>query len=338
MMTGKVKYLFSLVLLMVVGLVSCVHEFPSPFPATMTIHLKFDMDLPFFKDYYIDTRAGQEQSYRQRYVMQVFPLYDDGTNGSTPVLTHTWFGNDINNPDTEVAIDIPAGKYRFAFWSDIVLSDGDELYYDASRFSAITYTSTYVGNTDFRDAFRGTLDFTIESDTYEGRVYDEVVNMTRPVAKYMFVTSDVEQFKDQYVRLKRAEGIIISRDDVDLSKFTIVFFYSGYMPNTYNIFSDRPVDSATGVSFRSSITMLESGEACLGFDYTMVRTTESSVLVTVGLFDEDGTQISISPGVEVPLMRSKYTVVRGRFLTVGASSGVAINPEFDGELNIMLAD
>ena len=154
----------------------------------------------------------------------------------------------------------------------------------------------------------------------------------------MFVTSDVEQFKDQYIRLKKAEGVILTRDDVYLTKFTIVFYYSGYMPNTYNIFSDRPVDSATGVRYSSRITMLENGEACLGFDYTMVRTTESSVLVSVGLYDENGGQLSLSPGIEIPLMRSMLTIVRGRFLTVGASSGVAINPEFDGEFNVIIAD
>ena len=84
--------------------------------------------------------------------------------------------------------------------------------------------------------------------------------------------------------------------------------------------------------------MLENGEACLGFDYTMVRTTESSVLVSVGLYDENGGQLSLSPGIEIPLMRSMLTIVRGRFLTVGASSGVAINPEFDGEFNVIIAD
>lgn len=333
------KLIHVLCLLLLVAVTpSCVHQFPDPYPARMTLHLKFDTELPFFKEYYVNTRAGQEASWRERYVLQAFPLYDDGTNGSTPVMTMTWYGVDINSPDCDVTFEIRAGKYRFAVWSDIVPASQEALYYDAEQFNAITYTSPYVGNTDLRDAFRGTLDFTVEPDTYEGRVYEDTVPMTRPLAKYMFVTSDVEKFISQYVRLKNAEGRHITSSDVDLSKFIVVFYYSGYMPDTYNLLSDRPVDSATGVSFRGGITMLDNGEACLGFDYTMVRTTESSVLVTVGLYDTDGTQLAMSPGVEVPLMRSKYTVVRGNFLTSGGTSGVAINPEFDGEFNIMIAD
>lgn len=317
---------------------SCVHEFPDPYPNEVTLTLRFDMELPFYKEYIVDTRATADDSYRQRYILKGYTLYDDGTIASEPSFTQVWYGPDINNPDCTVTFQIPAGQWRLAAWSDIVPGSAEQWFYDASSFAAITYSGTYQGYTDMRDAWRGTLDFLAEPETFEGRVYNEVIDMTRPLAKYIFVSTDLEEFIKHYVRIKNANGAHITADDVDLSQFRVVFFYSGYMPNTYNLLLDRPVDSATGVRFEGGLTLLEDGTVAMGFDYTMVRTTESSVLVTVGVFDADGTQLSMSPGIEVPLMRSKYTIVKGRFLVTGSSSGVAINPEFDGEFNIIIAD
>ncbi len=316
---------------------SCVHEFPQLFPNRMTLTFKFEKDLPFYREYIVDTRA-EEGSYRQRYILKGYTLYDDGTTASEPSFTQVWYAPKSDNPDYTVTFDIPSGQWRLTAWSDIVPAGQDQWYYDVSSFSAITYTTPYTGNTDLRDAFRGTHDFLAEPENYAGHDYNVTIDMTRPLAKYIFISEDLDEFIKHYVRVRNADGIRITAEDVDLSKFRVVFFYSGYMPNTYNLLLDRPVDSASGVSFEGCMTKQEDGTVCLGYDYTMVRTSASSVLVSVGVFDEDGKQLAMSPGIEVPLMRSKYTIVKGKFLVVGSSSGIAINPDFDGEFNIIIAD
>ena len=123
---------------------------------------------------------------------------------------------------------------------------------------------------------------------------------------------------------------------VDLEKYKVVFFYSGYMPNAYNMMEGKPCDSATGVKFSSAISAIDSHDARLGFDYVFVNGKESSVMVTVGLYDEEGTQLSMSNQIEVPIKRSMLTTVRGSFLMQNTGGGVAIEPGFEDEFNIYI--
>ena len=123
---------------------------------------------------------------------------------------------------------------------------------------------------------------------------------------------------------------------VDLEKYTVVFFYSGYMPNAYNMMEGKPCDSATGVKFSSAISTIDNHDARLGFDYVFVNGEESSVMVTVALYDEEGTQLSISRQIEVPIKRSMLTTVRGSFLMQNTGGGVAIDPGFEDEFNIYI--
>ena len=41
-----------------------------------------------------------------------------------------------------------------------------------------------------------------------------------------------------------------------------------------------------------------------------------------------------SDAIKVPTRRNYHTIVRGKFLTQTASSGVSIDSDFDGEFNI----
>ena len=99
-------------------------------------------------------------------------------------------------------------------------------------------------------------------------------------------------------------------------------------------FTDKPIDSRTGVSFDSKIPPTESGEASLGFDYVMVNGVESFVSVIVAVYDTDGQLMVTSDAGKVPTKRNWHTIVRGKFLTQTANSGVGIDPGFDGEWNI----
>ena len=92
----------------------------------------------------------------------------------------------------------------------------------------------------------------------------------------------------------------------------------------------------TGVRFESTNQAVDEHEEGLGFDYVFVNGKESSVMVTVALLDEDGTQLSRSNQIEVPLKRSMLTVVKGSFLIQETGGGVAIDPDFEGEFNIVL--
>jgi hypothetical protein len=103
------------------------------------------------------------------------------------------------------------------------------------------------------------------------------------------------------------------------------------MPCSYNIFTDKPADAWTGISFESRMETLSETEVSLGYDYVFVNGSESTLSLTVEVYDKDGKKMSSSQPIQVPVVRSKLTVVRGEFLTSEASGGVSINPGYDGD-------
>ena len=107
------------------------------------------------------------------------------------------------------------------------------------------------------------------------------------------------------------------------------------MPHAYSIYTDKPVDSSTGVMFESTLRKLSESEATMGFDYVFVNGKESAVTVQIGIYDNEGTQLSLTEPIEVPLKRSHHTILSGMFLMSEASGGVTINPDFDGDHNLI---
>ena len=108
------------------------------------------------------------------------------------------------------------------------------------------------------------------------------------------------------------------------------------MPNTYNMNTDKPIDSSMGVIFESRLNILNENEASLGFDYVFVNGKEAGVSVQIGLYDGEDRQIALSEPIDVPLRRSHHTILRGSFLMQEASGGITINPDFDGNHNIVI--
>ncbi len=121
---------------------------------------------------------------------------------------------------------------------------------------------------------------------------------------------------------------------IDLEDFRVVFTYSGFMPSAYNLYTMRPADARTGVSFETRMSQLDDDSAQLGFDYVLVNGDEASVNVTITTYDMDGNVMARSEPYEVPLMRSRHTIVRGRFLTTMSSGSVGIDPGFYGDFDV----
>ena len=66
-----------------------------------------------------------------------------------------------------------------------------------------------------------------------------------------------------------------------------------------------------------------------------VNGKEAAVTVQIGIYDNEETLLSLSKPIEVPLKRSHHTILTGMFLMSEASGGVTINPDFDGEHNLI---
>ncbi len=333
---------------------SCaVHEWPEPTPADVIVNLDFDTQMPQYKVLNEEgTRASHDgRDYDIRYTIAAYRLLQDGSYAEEPFLLKVFSKDEIEELNATFRFSIDEGSYRFYVWTDFVLAGTrSDYFYNTTSFRRISLQGTHEGNNDFRDAFSGSADLKVIRRGSKETPSTVTVQMRRPLAKFEFITTDLQEFItktiEAMIRKEEAEaaakaGETKSEGDtktpvVDLEKYTVVFFYSGYMPNAYNMMEGKPCDSATGVKFSSAISTIDNHDARLGFDYVFVNGEESSVMVTVALYDEEGTQLSISRQIEVPIKRSMLTTVRGSFLMQNTGGGVAIDPGFEDEFNIYI--
>lgn len=324
-----------------------VHEFPElpEQPGKVALHLKlhYETDMPQWEYPITEARTviqskSVQTSGEMRYIIRLYPLTK---SSSLEALQEFIFTRDITDGyDAEFTLDVPAGDYTIMVWSDLTENTGDNYrFYNAGDFSHIVLQNN-EGNNDYRDAFRSTHELTLSTDLM-GNAHETVeIDMVRPLAKFEFVATDVEAFIDNEVKAALSRGESISEDapsrGINIEDYKVVFHYVGFMPNTFNMFTDKPSDSVTGVSFPGRILRLDDSEASLGFDYVFVNGVESAVSVQVGIYDNNGNLLSMTNPITVPLRRSKHTLLKGSFMMQDASGGVSIDPSYDGDHNIIL--
>ena len=276
-----------------------------------------------------------------RYVVRAYPLADKQRISQDYTQEFVFTKDIAEGYNHEVTLDLIPGDYNIMVWSDIVQHGGDTYFHDKTNFAEITLQGEHQGNNDYRDAFRGSGNVTLIADIIE-RVPDTLdIAMQRPLAKYEFITTDLTEFINKEQTRADAKSKAQSTDGEDVTTkvsiedYKVVFYYVGFMPNAYSLFTDKPVDSATGVLFESTLNSLSETEASVGFDYVFVNGTESAVTVQIGIYDNEGTQLSLTKPIKVPLRRSHHTIMRGMFLMSETSGGISINPEFDGDYNLV---
>ena len=343
------------VMISLLAMVGCdVHEIPMernervPF----SLHLDYDTELPFYKEIIYsrsDQKSNQIPSHDVRYIVNAYRT-DLGLDKSRQVDTTFVFTHaDINSLDCTLPLELREGTYTFKVWTDFVAkgSQADQ-YYNTSDFSEIILSdkNNHSGSNDYRDAFRGTATATILNPAYyTGSILNTIdnqarVEMKRPMGKFKFISTDLEIFLTRVAKMLEEEGIIDKVHSkatyeellkiIELNDYEIVFRYNVFMPCSFNMFTDKPADSWMGMSFKSLMHNENNKEITLGFDYVFVNGTETTLSISVEVYDKNGNQLSASNPINVPIARSKLTVVRGDFLTSITSGGVAINPDYDG--------
>ncbi len=337
-MKRAIYYIWTLLLCF---LISCdVHEWPEySEPVKKTIRLKLDFDTSMSeKEVFYNARSVNEiGDYEMRYVLRAFAVESDesGRSVSRNAIWEYVFTRKVsfNDYDTfvDVPIELPAGDYSLMAWADFVKAGTtDNYFYAPDNFAEIILLGNHKANTDMRDAFRGKSEFVLSRSTGE-----IVVHMSRPLAKFSFVSTDLQKFIDKELEARNRNASRGDEDSrsLDLDDYKVMFYYNGFMPCAYNMFTYKPNDSKVGVNFESRITVTEKSEALLGFDYVFVNGTEATASIILALFDEDGKEIFTSNPIPVPIKSARHTIMRGEFLTTDTSGGIGINPDFDGEYN-----
>jgi hypothetical protein len=225
------------------------------------------------------------------------------------------------------------------FTDDFLENENDASYYNTDQFYQITLQGgeEHPACTDYRDAFSGTTMVSLSGDIYEKEPASFEIEMKRPIAKFEFISDDVEEFiEKETTKIQQNINTNAATNNVCLDDYIVTIYYVGYMPNTYSLFTDKPTNSQTGIMFSSTVTQINNTEVSLGFDYVFVKDNISSITVQISISNKNGEKLSTSLPINVPLKRDYHTIIRGKFLTSNASGGVSINPDYDGEHNLIL--
>ncbi len=343
----KVFLFFGSWLLVSLALSSCdVHEFPA-IPETRDTQVEIivgELEMALWLHDSMSVARSISSSSSDltegsiRYIIRAYPILNNST--MLDCTKEFIFVRDIaDGYANKFNIALPAGNYSVMVWADLS-QDGTTYFYDYSDFTGITLRGDYVGNTDYRDAFRGRADIYIPNDYMERTPDTMRITLDRPLAKYEFISTDLQKFVEK--ELHRIAGSEHSSDNnetadkLDFTDYRVVFNYTGYMPNAYNFWGDKPSNSATGVRFTSSLEQLNKDEASLGFDYVFVNSAETSILVQLEISDASGTVLARSNEINVPLKRNTHTIIKGEYLTQKVEGGIVINPDYDGDHNVVL--
>ncbi len=337
-------------------LFSCdLHEFPDLEKARQEVMLVLDFDksLPDYKTVDLETKSFSKSwtkvsdnpnDYYLRHIVQIYRADANGQFNRNVYRRIEFSHSSVNVLSDTLKLALPLGLYKFIVWTDHVLDINSDQFYNTQQFEEITLQGEHVGCNDMRDAFRGTTEMEVR---YNDGAFKVPLKMERPFAKYTFISTDLDDFYTKvlaYLAAKESEQQKGEETDtrdsdtksVNLDEFKVVFNYTGFMPNSYNLYTMKPADASTGVSYEAKMSALLDGTAELGFDYVFVNGNESSVSVSVSTYDKEGNLMARSDPFEVPLVRSKHTIIKGRFLTTVASGGVGIDPSYNGDFNIPL--
>ena len=331
---------------------SCVHQWPEPAEADFVLTLNFPDGMPQGPVHEVGTRSSQNQDdYDVRYIVEAYEKFNDGSYAeNSPYARFVFFKEDINNLNNTLNIKMMEGEYRFRVWVDYIDATTKEpKFYNADNFRYIKLFGRdenvkHQGNNDFRDAFTGYVDAEIVRYGGIHEPSSAYVEMYRPMSKVVFITNDLEDWITKVIvnRMEMASqsGKSYSSDDditnVDFNDYIVRISYPQYMPNAFNLVTDRTAWSDVNVSFESSLIKLSETEAAMGFDYVFANEVDPKVVMAVSLHSKDGTQLARSHDITVPLERGKVTTVTGSFLLEESDGGVSINPDFDGEFNIVI--
>lgn len=318
------------------SLSSCVNEWPHPEYKNFTLYVHL-VGMEWLPSYEMDyTRADDIE------IEYLFRIYPHG-NTTQLVKEIKMYSHDLERSDFSFALQLPPGTYDIYAWSDVAdVLTGESLYYNTGDFARISYTTPYVGDTNNKDAFRGMKTITIEDNIDLDADASATIDMERPLARYMFVATDLEEFVDGEITRGKLRSLPSRSDEESyrselyqaLDGYTVRIYYPLYMPSVFDNFLNRPVDSWTGISFEGGIRPISENDATLGLDYVMMNGSESYIQVAMEVYDEDGLKIAGTPTINIPTLRDRTTIVYGKFLTINQSAGVTINPDFEGQFNI----
>lgn len=343
------KYLFKYIVLFVVVLSSCdatIHEYPKEISSEIVLKFKVDNEpIPHYKDVLygyngLISRAGGNNLYR-RYILEIYNVsksnfYDKGNRVLRKEIKQV-VKKDLEYETFKVSL--PVGRYRVVSWVDYSLKDDlQDWYYKTANFGEITEDRAVVlTSNELKESFSKNLYIDVRRDNSNGEFYilDEQNNryakqadinvvdfiISRANAKFSLLANDVEEYK-------AAGG--------KLENLRIKIKYTQFLSDGFSAFSQSPnkfIDEYTIVRPIDERLLINEKELHLMSDFILSSSgKEDIVKVDISIYNKNDVLLNIYQDIEVPLYRTKETVVRGPFLTRNKEKGgVGIDDDFENE-------
>jgi hypothetical protein len=313
-----------------------VHEVPEggdehPY-VSLTLHLSLPQDLPQFRTVEYASKAEDRPSggLDARYLIRFYP-YVGKDYAEIPVHEFSFEAAELK--DQTFTVDVLPLDYHVEVWADHAGC------YSAGDFKAVeAVTEPYAGGSNRRDAFCGATDLVLSGYKENINWHESSMILHRPNGRFNIVATDKDQFlKFWAAQLAQRSGSAVKDASlIDLREFRVRIIYPQFLPFVYNLHAGRHIDSVTGVSFETTLQETEDGNVEMGWDWVLANDEKSSVVVSLALYEADGTFISQVDNIQVPLCPGKNTTVKGNLLSSGVHSGISIDPSFDGEYTVII--
>lgn len=313
----------------------------NPLLSKILVQLNYDVRMTMWEHSYdgnLVIERGLGESYdsyndsgMMRYIIRACPVSKDRAVSARAAHEYQFIKDVKAGYDAEFSIDVAPGQYNIMVWSDFLRES--DIIYETGDFTGIMLDENSDMGDESNDAFRGTNDQSFSVNVQEDDIDTVKVVMQRPLAKFEFVANDLDEF---VVKADTKQNSTKSSSDININDYIVRFFYVGFRPDVYSMYTDKPVDSSSGVTFESTMSQLDSSEVKIGFDYVFVGDQSSDVTLQIGVFDRNEKQISMTKPIKVPLMRGRHTVMTGAFLTPDASGGVVLDPDYNGDHNVVM--
>ena len=298
-------------------------EFPH---VEVTLHLQLNQELPQFKTVEYITKSDTPSA---RYILRFFPYIG---SEYTQEAVHEFIFTEAQLADQTVKVDVLPLDYHLEVWAD-----WGEGFYNAADFKEVgVVTDPYAGGSSYRDAFWGATSLDLSGNQENISNHEASLTLNRPNARFEFIATDKEQFINRMAtEMATKDGSNVKDPDaINIGDFAVRIIYPQFLPCVYNVHSGKHTDSATGVSFRTTMTELEDGTVNLGWDWVLANDDQSSVIVSLAIYDKEDKFISQVDNIQIPLSPGKNTTVRGQLLSSKMDSGISIDPTFDGEITV----
>jgi hypothetical protein len=322
---------------------SCdIHQYPDddePIPTiggehnfTVKVHHELDMDDYVYRVDSLNSRSNTfidytyDEDVSVRYIMCIF----DADKQGQCIYKQYYYNDNLSLEDFTVNLVLPSEvEYDDVVyvWSDFVDREThNPIYYNASNFRNVTYTSRYVADTRSRDCFEGWFNLSqVKPKTKATEPTELEVDLTRPVGIYTVVATDLDKFTHEYL------------NGASLKDYRVEVRYPSYTPYGIDILDNDIVDVSTSVKYNSSILVVNDKVAILGYDYSFLNTSDDAgVDIQLYLIKPDGSEKILTKPIRVPMRRNQHTYVVGPFLTSAAQAGFNIDYKYTSDYNIYL--